>query len=45
MLLETNYPLDHIAEQCGSENGFYLSRVFSKKFEMSPSAYRSTHQM
>ncbi|TMV44695.1 helix-turn-helix transcriptional regulator [Paenibacillus mesophilus] len=45
MLLETNYPLDQIAEQCGYENGFYLSRVFSKKFEMSPSVYRSTHQM
>lgn len=45
MLLETNYPLDQIAEQCGYENGFYLSRVFSKKFEMSPSMYRSVHQI
>lgn len=45
MLLETNYPLDQIAEQCGYENGFYLSRVFSKKYETSPSQYRSTHQM
>lgn len=45
MLLETNYPLDAIAEQCGYENGFYLSRVFSKKFETSPSQYRKTHQL
>jgi AraC-like DNA-binding protein len=45
MLLETHYPLDQIAELCGYENGFYLSRVFSKKFEMSPSLYRSLHQI
>lgn len=45
MLLETSYPLEYIAEQCGYENGFYLSRVFSKKFETSPSQYRKTHQI
>lgn len=45
LLLETDLPLDSIAVQCGYENGFYLSRVFSKKFETSPSQYRSAHQL
>ncbi|WP_282942192.1 AraC family transcriptional regulator [Paenibacillus sp. RC67] len=45
-LLEgTSLKLDEIAAQCGYENGFYLSRVFSKKTGMPPSVYRSLHRV
>jgi len=45
-LLEgTTLKLDEIAEQCGYENGFYLSRVFSKKTGMPPSVYRSLYRV
>ncbi|WP_036746919.1 helix-turn-helix domain-containing protein [Paenibacillus sp. UNC451MF] len=37
--------LDEIAAQCGYENGFYLSRVFTKKTGMAPSIYRSLHRV
>jgi len=43
LLIESHSTLDQIAEQCGYENGFYLSRVFSNKVGMSPSEYRSSH--
>lgn len=39
-LLHTDYKIDHIAQLCGYDNGFYFSRVFSKHFGMSPSQYR-----
>ncbi|RKN74967.1 helix-turn-helix domain-containing protein [Paenibacillus ginsengarvi] len=42
-LLETDYTIDHIARLCGYDNGFYMSRVFSKHFAMSPSQYRKTY--
>lgn len=45
LLLETADTLDEIAERCGYENGFYLSRVFSKKMNMSPSAFRKTYRV
>lgn len=45
LLAETTQTLDSIARQCGYENGFYLSRVFSKKMKMSPSEYRKTHRI
>ncbi|AFC33538.1 AraC family transcriptional regulator [Paenibacillus mucilaginosus 3016] len=45
LLLETALTLDEIAEQCGYENGFYLSRVFSRKLQVSPSAYRKLHRV
>lgn len=45
-LLEgTTLRLDEIAAQCGYENGFYLSRVFSKKTGMPPSVYRSLYRV
>lgn len=40
LLLETDLTLDLIAGRCGYENGFYLSRVFSRSMGMSPSKYR-----
>jgi AraC family transcriptional regulator len=45
MLMETDMPLHQIAENCGYENGFYFSRVFSKKMKVSPSAYRKAYRV
>ncbi|WP_202916106.1 AraC family transcriptional regulator [Paenibacillus mesophilus] len=45
MLTDTEEPLEKIAEQCGYQNAFYLSRVFSKEMDMSPSRYRSSHRV
>lgn len=42
-LLHTDYTIDHIAQLCGYDNGFYLSRVFSKYFETSPSQFRKKY--
>ena len=41
LLLETNLTLEQIAERCGYENGFYLSRVFRGFMGISPSEYRN----
>lgn len=43
LLAETKLTLEQIAERCGYENGFYLSRVFTKKTQMSPKQYRNIH--
>lgn len=45
LLAETKLTLDQIAEQCGYDNGLYLSRIFSKKMNISPSQYRKAHRM
>ncbi|QGQ95602.1 AraC family transcriptional regulator [Paenibacillus psychroresistens] len=45
MLMETDLPLDQIADNCGYENGFYFSRVFSKKMKISPSAFRKAYRV
>lgn len=45
LLSETTYSLEKIAEECGYENGFYLSRIFSKRMGLSPSAYRKTYRV
>lgn len=45
LLEETVLTLDSIAQQCGYENGFYLSRVFRNKKGISPSVYRKLHQV
>lgn len=45
LLESTTLKLDEIAAQCGYENGFYLSRVFSKKTGMPPSVYRSLYRV
>lgn len=43
LLLRTNDTLDTIACKCGYDNGFYLSRIFSKKFNITPSDYRQKY--
>ncbi|AIQ68180.1 hypothetical protein PGRAT_11585 [Paenibacillus graminis] len=40
LLAASTLTLAQIAERCGYENGFYLSRVFSKAMGVSPSEYR-----
>ncbi|MDF2960449.1 MAG: AraC family transcriptional regulator [Paenibacillus sp.] len=45
LLLETELTLEQIAEQCGYDNGFYFSRMFTKKMNVSPSAYRKSHRI
>lgn len=40
LLEESSLNLEQIAQQCGYENGFYLSRIFHKKKGISPSLYR-----
>ncbi|SDD65175.1 Helix-turn-helix domain-containing protein [Paenibacillus sp. UNCCL117] len=45
LLEETSLSLEQIAPQCGYENGYYLSRVFSRKKGMTPSAYRKLHRI
>lgn len=43
LLAETKMTLEQIAEKCGYEDGLYLSRIFSKKLNISPSQYRKAH--
>ncbi|ULL13581.1 AraC family transcriptional regulator [Paenibacillus sp. H1-7] len=45
LLLETTLTLEQVAERCGYENGFYLSRVFSRRMNVSPSQFRSMHRV
>ncbi|TNJ66129.1 helix-turn-helix transcriptional regulator [Paenibacillus hemerocallicola] len=45
LLRETKLTLDEIAPQCGYSNGFYFSRVFSQKMQISPSEYRQAYRM
>ncbi len=45
LLQDSELNLTQIAERCGYENGFYLSRVFSKTMGMSPTEYRKRHRV
>jgi len=45
LLADSRLTLTQIAERCGYENGFYLSRVFSYTIGISPSEYRRRHQV
>lgn len=45
LLADTDLTLDDIAQACGYENGFYLSRLFQKHMNMRPSDYRRTHRL
>lgn len=45
LLENTAFTLDVIAFQCGYENGFYLSRVFTQKIGKAPSVYRSMYRV
>jgi len=45
LLEETAWSIDQIAQLCGYENGFYLSRLFTRKRGINPSAYRRSRQV
>jgi len=45
LLLETDLTLDYIALECGYQSGFYLSRIFSKNYNMSPSHFRKAYRI
>ncbi|MGO4544063.1 helix-turn-helix domain-containing protein [Paenibacillus sp. 2TAB23] len=45
LLTETQLSLEQIAQACGYNNGFYLSRVFSKNMKISPSEYRNRNRV
>ncbi|RTQ88943.1 AraC family transcriptional regulator [Lysinibacillus telephonicus] len=45
LLIETTDNLDVIAEKCGFQNGFYLSRKFKKIMNISPSEFRKVYRM
>ncbi|MDR6553144.1 helix-turn-helix domain-containing protein [Paenibacillus qinlingensis] len=45
LLVETQDSLENIAEQCGFQNAFYFSRVFSQHMGISPSGYRKNYRV
>ncbi|KRE49558.1 helix-turn-helix domain-containing protein [Paenibacillus sp. Soil522] len=45
LLTETRLSLEQIAQACGYSNGFYLSRIFTKKMKISPSEYRKLNRV
>lgn len=45
LLADTDWTLDAIAQACGYESGFYLSRLFRKHMNLRPSDYRRTHRL
>lgn len=45
LLKDSELNLARIAERCGYENGFYLSRVFTNSTGMSPAEYRKRHRL
>lgn len=45
LLMETDLSLHQIALSCGYENGFYFSRIFTKKMKVSPSVYRESYRV
>ncbi|OUS75663.1 hypothetical protein B1748_16305 [Paenibacillus sp. MY03] len=45
LLMESTLTVDLISQECGYENGFYFSRVFSLHIGMSPSKYRRAHRL
>lgn len=45
LLQETKMTLEDIALHCGYSSGFYFSRVFTNKMQLSPSEYRQAHRV
>jgi AraC family transcriptional regulator len=45
LLLETSMSLDQIAEHCGYESGFYLSRIFKKNTGIPPASFRNFNRI
>lgn len=44
LLIKTDDTIDTIAWLCGFQNGFYFSRVFTKKMGITPSNFRKMHR-
>lgn len=44
-LADSDDTIDAIASACGYENGFYLSRIFTRALGITPSAYRRNHRV
>lgn len=42
-LKETDWTLQKIAEECGYADGYYLSKTFKKRMNMTPKDYRKTY--
>lgn len=45
LLVDTDLTLEAIADQCGYQNAFYMSRIFKSKTKISPSIYRRTYRI
>ncbi len=45
LLVDTDYVLEHIADECGYESAFYLNRLFKQRFGCSPSEYRKRNRI
>jgi AraC-like DNA-binding protein len=45
LLIQTDYTIEEIAEQCGYDNGYYFSRMFTKYTNVNPSKYRRTYSL
>lgn len=45
LLVETDLTIEHISENCGYQNGFYLHRMFVKYEHTTPSHYRKSHRL
>lgn len=45
LLTHTNLTIERIAQACGFSSGFYLSRYFTLKMQMPPSAYRQQYKV
>lgn len=45
LLMQTDYTLDHIAQLCGYDNGYYFSRMFTQYTKMNPSSFRKIYAM
>lgn len=44
-LSETDYPIKHIARECGYESEKYFMRIFKEHMGITPSQYRNSHMM
>jgi AraC-like DNA-binding protein len=45
LLLETDWTLQRIAQECGYSSGLYLNRVFRLKMRTTPGQFRKTHRV
>lgn len=45
LLISTNLPIEEIAELTGFKYGYCLSKIFKKKFNLTPSTFRMKHEL